>query len=438
MINCETDLSILIDVNVKKIIDDRLTIRIDKKNEKGEVFTPLKLIFEILDKIPNHVWYNPNLKWLDPANGIGNFPIIIYYKLMDCLKDIYIPSNFNGKSLSKHIIEDMLYMVELSLENYVTSKSIFNIIDPDSKPNIYNGSFIDDDDDDEDFENVINFNINFDIIVGNPPFQYRKKENIKSKVIWDLFIIKSMELLNDDGFLVFINPQGWREYNNRFKEVTNYMKDYNLIYLNMNSYKQKEFNIATAYDYYVLQKNKEYNNTIINDIDNKEYKLNLKLWDLFIPNGEFKLFNNIIEKDCKKRLNLLHSWNKYETRNSNSKNPTSKIKSEEFKYPIVYTTVKKGKKINCIYSNIKEVNHFVPKVIWSNGVGSHPIVDNDGKYGLTQFAYGIIDNVNNLEYIKKAMDSEKFLNLMNYVKYTNNKYNYKIIGLFKKNFYKYF
>ena len=233
MINCETDLSISIDVNVKKIIDDRLTIRIDKKNEKGEVFTPLKLIFEILDKIPNHVWYNPNLKWLDPANGIGNFPIIIYYKLMDCLKDIYIPSNFNGKSLSKHIIEDMLYMVELSLENYLTSKSIFNIIDPDSKSNIYNGSFIDDDDD-EDFENVINFNINFDIIVGNPPFQYRKKENIKSKVIWDLFIIKSMELLNDDGFLVFINPQGWREYNNRFKLVTNYMKDYNLIYLNMN------------------------------------------------------------------------------------------------------------------------------------------------------------------------------------------------------------
>ena len=210
-----------------------IEIRIDKKNEMGEVFTQLKLIWKMLDRIPKRVWYNPNLKWLDPANGIGNFPIIIYYKLMKSLKDIYIPSNFNGKSLSKHIIEDMLYMVELSVENYETSKSIFNMIDPDSTPNIYNGSFIDDND--EDFENVIDFNVNFDVIVGNPPFQYRKKENSRSKVIWDLFIIKSIELLNDNGFLVFINPQGWREYNNRFKEVTSFMKEYNLIFLNMNS-----------------------------------------------------------------------------------------------------------------------------------------------------------------------------------------------------------
>ena len=435
MSDYETDILNLLDKNVKKIVDDRLTIRIDKKNEMGEVFTQLKLIWKMLDRIPKRVWYNPNLKWLDPANGIGNFPIVIYYKLMKSLKDEYIPSNFNGKSLSKHIIEDMLYMVELSVENYETSKSIFNMIDPDSSPNIYNGSFIDDFN--EDFENVIDFNVNFDVIVGNPPFQYRKKENSRSKVIWDLFIIKSIELLNDNGFLVFINPQGWREYNNRFKEVTSFMKEYNLIFLNMNSYKQKEFNIATAYDYYVLQKNKEYTKTIINDIDNKEYNLNLKLWDLFIPNGEFELFNNIIEKDINKRINLLHSWNAYETRSNHSQNPTSKIETEEFKYPIVNSVVKK-KGIKLIYSSKKDNKIFVPKVIWSNGVGTHPIIDNEGKYGLTQFAYGIIDDVENLESIKKAMESEKFLHLMNYVKYTNNKYNYKIIGLFKKDFYKYF
>ena len=36
------------------------------------------------------------------------------------------------------------------------------------------------------------------------------------------------------------------------------------------------------------------------------------------------------------------------------------------------------------------------------------------------------------------MDDEKFINLMEYVKFTNNKYNYKIIGAFKKDFWKEF
>ena len=36
---------------------------------------------------------------------------------------------------------------------------------------------------------------------------------------------------------------------------------------------------------------------------------------------------------------------------------------------------------------------FVPKVIWSNGEGTYPILDTKGEFGLTQFAYGITDNI---------------------------------------------
>ena len=59
--------------NVLDIIRDRLTVRKEEKNLYGEVFTPIELVCEMLNKIPNEVWKNPNLKWLDPANGIGNF-----------------------------------------------------------------------------------------------------------------------------------------------------------------------------------------------------------------------------------------------------------------------------------------------------------------------------------------------------------------------------
>ena len=113
----------------------------------------------------------------------------------------------------------------------------------------------------------------------------------------------------------------------------------------------------------------------------------------------------------------------------------SVLKNKDFKFPIINTITKKaGAKL--IYSSVKDKKIFVPKVVWSNGVGTYPIVDDTGKYGLTQFSYGIKDEPKNLKYIQKALNNPQFIKLMNYVKFTDNKYNYKIIGSFKKDFYK--
>jgi type I restriction-modification system DNA methylase subunit len=83
-------LGLIYDMSIEDIenkIIEFLNVRVDEKNKYGEVFTPKSLIEEMLDKLPKNVWSNPNLKWLDPANGIGNFPMIAYIKLMDGLKD---------------------------------------------------------------------------------------------------------------------------------------------------------------------------------------------------------------------------------------------------------------------------------------------------------------------------------------------------------------
>ena len=58
--------------------------------------------------------------------------------------------------------------------------------------------------------------------------------------------------------------------------------------------------------------------------------------------------------------------------------------------------------------------------------------------GLTQFSYGIIDDKENLNNIKLSLENTNFIKLMEYVKFTNNKYNYKVIALFKKDFWKEF
>ena len=71
------------------------------------------LVNEMLDKLPIDVWKNKNLKWFDPASGMGNFPIAVYLRLMESLKD-EIPNNEERK---KHILENMLYMSELNKKN---------------------------------------------------------------------------------------------------------------------------------------------------------------------------------------------------------------------------------------------------------------------------------------------------------------------------------
>jgi len=123
----------------------------------------------------------------------------------------------------------------------------------------------------------------------------------------------------------------------------------------------------------------------------------------------------------------MHDYS-YETK---KKMYVQKTKSEEFKYPCCYTiTIRNGMK--CYYSSEKKGHFDIPKVIWSNGLGTYPIIDENGKYGLTQFSYAIIDNKDNLNNIKISLENTEFIKLMEYVKFTNNKYNYKVIALFKK------
>ena len=197
-------------------------------------------------KLPESVWTNPNLKWLDPANGIGNFPMVVYNKLLEQLpktyKDLY--STEQGKK--KHIIEKMLYMVELDTANIKISRRIFG-----KGANISCGSFLEDKWV-KDFKGIDKF----DIIMGNPPFQPEKTEQDKrqgghgGKILWDKFIVKSLELLATNGFLGFITPSSWRKPENKLYTVMT--KQNQLLYLHIISKKQGQqlFDVSQRVDLY--------------------------------------------------------------------------------------------------------------------------------------------------------------------------------------------
>jgi hypothetical protein len=277
--------------DIQDKIEKYLPVRQEKKNKNGEVFTPIRLIEEMLEKLPESVWTNPNLKWLDPANGIGNFPMVVYNKLLEQLpktyKDLY--STEQGKK--KHIIEKMLYMVELDTANIKISRRIFG-----KGANISCGSFLEDKWI-KDFKGIDKF----DIIVGNPPYN----ENGVGKgggVLWKDFVFKSFSMLNENGFLVFIHPTGWRKPSGERAsagDVWVEFKKNNLIFLKISDEKIPNF---PNVDYYVVQKTKKQTSTrIINKFEDHVFdgKLNLYNSDFiphFVNEEVFSILNKVTNK----------------------------------------------------------------------------------------------------------------------------------------------
>lgn len=189
-----------------------------EKENNGEVFTPMSVVNEMLDELDTNyktihegksIFTNPDLTWFDPSVGIGNFPIGVYHRLIDGLRDS-IPDNIQRK---KHILEKMLYMSELNQHNTTICAQIFNA-DETHKLNLFNGD-------------TLTLNIDklwpeigengFDVVLGNPPFNCGGiqraivgHKNSGTTTLWPNFVMKALFCwLKNGGHLLFITPLSW-------------------------------------------------------------------------------------------------------------------------------------------------------------------------------------------------------------------------------------
>jgi hypothetical protein len=450
-----------------ELISECLKPKDIEKKEYGEVFTPMNLVSDMLDKLPEHVWKNKNLKWLDPCCGMGNFPIAVYLRLIDTLK-YEIPNDAERK---KHILQNMLYMSELNKKNIFICKQIFDM-NNEYKLNIYEGDSLKAD-------YLKEFGIKqFDIIVGNPPYNDNSGNKGKGHTLWTKFVELSLnKILNKNGYLVFIHPSLWRQIDHPCLKL---IKDKRLIYLEIHNVDdgQKMFRCATRYDWYVLQNtlltdftsgntlstdftsgntlltdftsgntlltdftsgntlltdftsgNTNYKNqTIIKGEDGIINKINLNEWQ-FIPNMMFKEIKKLVINESENKIQIIHSESNYEVR----RKWMSHTKTIKHIYPCVYS-INKQNEISCKYSEITDKGHFnICKFIFTNGSGFY--CDKDGKYGLTQWASGIADTEKNLLLIENAFKTLKFNNIKKAIQLDSSSYNIKVMKLFKKDFY---
>jgi hypothetical protein len=402
-----------------------------EKKSLGEVMSPIFLVNDILNTLPNEVWSNPDLKWLDNSAGVGIFPAVIIERLMNGLKNFQQDEDLRYK----HIIENMIYMSEYQSKNcFLLLTGIDPQIGEDNAVNIYNGSFLDEGFDKHAKEvwGVEKWNI----CVMNPPYQICQEGNKKTQPIWHLFVQKSLNILEEDGYLAAVHPSGWRNVDGVFKQTQKIMKEKQMLYLEIHSFKDglKTFGAKIDYDFYCIKNTTNINTlTTIKCVDGSVVNINISDME-FIPSENIEAIYSLVAKDGEERVELLHSYSSYETR----KEYMSKQQFGDFKYPCIYM-IGFGQNIKSHFSKVDNKGHFnTPKVIWGNGA-TDVITDETGIYGLTQFAYAIVDDVENLENIKKALDNPKFIKgIMNYRDGLGDKYNRKVIALFRKDFWKKF
>lgn len=386
--------------DIQKKIEQYLPVREEKKNKNGEVFTPIKLIEEMLDKIPDSVWKNPELKWLDPANGIGNFPMVAYQKLLKELPDYYEGENgryhtIEGKK--NHIINKMLYMIELDPANVKISRRIFG-----SSANICCANFESQKD-----KYIKQFGIEkFDIIIGNPPFQDEVTEITslrkggKNK-LYERFTLISLDILNNNGFLLFVTPDNIMTGNS--SDVYKKMIEKNILILNIDNIQKRHFtNIGQSMCYFLIKNSK---------------KNNVKT-TITGPSGTFKteMLNRPINpvKDWTNETEMLTK--KYISNNRNDAVYNRGTKESEYtggKYKVVYQPDK------ILHTNDLNLanGHGIKKIIlFETKPLSDGYLDDEGIYGVGPHTFYIpIKNKTDGKIISRFLKSNIYKKLVNSV-----------------------
>ena len=399
-------------------INSKLKPNIEKKTHYGEVLTPLSIVDDMLTELDdaykkvhnNSIFSNQFFKWFDPALGIGNFLIVLYYRLMDGLKTIFP----NYEERKKHILENMLYASELVESNILLYKKIFNF--NKYKLNIHEGDTLK--------INILKtFGIHsFDVVLGNPPYNI---DGIKHKGQKNIYVFFDVMALNHwlapNGYLLFIHPPVYRIPNHKIQHTkinlnqlltqkkieTIKMYDISTIYKLMNVMINADFIIIKNTNNDLISKTK------IIDTTGVCYYMSIKPND-FIVNFGLNIMEKLKDKCSNGTVNLI----------LNSEMHAQKIILDESISPVyknIHGITKKG--IKLVMSTKKHTYYNYPKLI-INGIGSYNYVfyDRKGEYGITQSPVAIINpDINTV----KLIESPLFHFIANSTKIIGNNFNIK-------------
>ena len=209
----------------------------------NEVFTPPRVVNNVLDLLPKSVWEDPNLRWLDPGAKTGVFPREITKRLMVGLTQI-IPDEADRL---RHILGEMVFAFAITdMTAMMTRRSLYCSKDarselsasqlPTKEGNVWYERI------EHSYDNkgrcvecggtkaqleqpgrdnyaygfihaegrkriTKETNMKFDVIVGNPPYQMDDEGGHRPVPIYNRFVEMAVEL--NPRYIAMITPSRW-------------------------------------------------------------------------------------------------------------------------------------------------------------------------------------------------------------------------------------
>ena len=356
-----------------------LFINEKRKKDLGEVMTPPELIEQMCDQLPPSVWANPQLTWLEPTCGSGHFMICIYFRLMDglanCIDD--------ATQRHIHIIEKMLFMVDINPQNVDTCRRVFG-----PSANI-------------ECADVLQYTRCADIIIGNVPFHSKSLAGGKSK-LYEKITSHCLGLLPIGGWMSLITPD------NLFcggSKTYRQLIEHQVHLLNVCKSNQRHFPSIQQYIcYFLLEKRgaleqeqeQEQKTTII---CNNGDRLKLILIDR--PINPIRDWNELTETLLKKYISNIRNTAVY----VRGKPTTSYVGD---KYKVIFTPSK------WLYTDDETIVGLGIKkvVIFSMSIHFEFMIDWDGAYGVgpNTFYIPIESREDGLRWVK-LLESEEYRKL---------------------------
>jgi hypothetical protein len=413
---------------LSNLIDKYLIPQELEKKSNAEVSTPFKLRQEMLDKIPVEFWKSRK-KVFEPCSGKGGFIVDIIDRFMNGLEENIPDDNLRYKT----IVEECLYFSDINPTNIFVCKLL---VDPynDYLLNYNEGNTLDLDIKEKwDIEG-------FDAVIGNPPYNSSGNTGTGNTIWQDFTKVSLNKLLKNNGYLLYVHPPGWRKPNTergKFYGLYKLMTQENqMIYLSIHGIKdgKQTFNCGTRYDWYIIQHKSKYTTTIVNDEKNNKIVIDMNKFD-WLPNYNIDSVKNILAEENEEKCNIIYDRTSY---GADKKDRVSKTKTVEFKYTCIHSTPKSG--IRYMYSKVNDRGHFgVSKVIFGESGIYKPVIDMEGKYGMTHGAMAIqVDNLEEATNICKVIENDKFGKIIKSCLFSSFRIDWNIFKDLKKDFWKEF
>jgi tRNA1(Val) A37 N6-methylase TrmN6 len=383
-----------------------LNVSSKDKLEYGEIYTPFTQINKMFDLFEPDVFEDSSKTWLDVGSGLGYFMIILFDRLNNGLST-KIPDENERKT---HIIENMLYMIEIKENNVMALREMFG-----KNANIFTINFCE-----YEYEDA-SMPYTFDYIIGNPPYnsggikKVPTNKNLKKTqeghTIWRIFIIKIIKILeNDTGQLCIIIPSIWLKQDK--EHIHNLLTRYKIEKLHALSSNETNAlfkgNAQTPTCYFLMTKKETDNKIALFDKNKKKYEIFEHTIGRPIP-----VFGVSIINKLQRWVKAVGCLNVKKT-NMPSVNScfTENINIKEYPYCNIKTCVleKLQPVLLMNYSNIPQKYYGVKKIVLAHKMYGFPYFDKHGTYGISNRDNYVIINKSDKEFMQlQAFLSTKFV-----------------------------